>query len=97
MNLHIKNTWLKEPRLRWFLVLVILAAVGMSGSCHYYKLEKQLSADHADFISKVRYIISTKEKRLFLDLPDEEKDEFIPTTILKNIWFEFSLKACHTT
>lgn len=77
MNLHIKKTWLKEPRLRWFLVLVILAAVGMSGSCHYYKLEKQLSADHADFISKVRYIISTKEKRLFLDLPDEEKDEFI--------------------
>ena len=36
-------------------------------------------------------------KDLVKTLLPEEKDEFIPTTILKNIWFEFSLKACHTT
>lgn len=72
---------MRKPALRWFLFLGIITAVWIAGSCHYYQLEKELSPDHAEFISKVRYIISTKEKRLFLNLPDEEKDEFI-----KDFW-----------
>jgi GWxTD domain-containing protein len=77
MNRYVKNRLTGNLFLRWFLFSGITAAVLFTCSCHYYQLEKQLSPDHADFINKVRYIISTKEKRLFLDLPDEEKEEFI--------------------
>ncbi len=77
MNQHIKNKLARHRVLRWVLFLGIAAAVWMTVSCHYYNLEKQLSPDHEDFINKVRYIISNKEKRLFLELPDEDKDEFI--------------------
>ncbi len=77
MNQNIKKRVRGNSFLRWTMVLAVVSAVWLAGSCHYYTLEKQLSPDHAEFINKVRYIISTKEKRLFLDLPEEEKDEFI--------------------
>ncbi len=67
MNHHIKK----------FSFIGVIFVIVLAGSCHYYNLEQQLSSDHAEFINKVRYIITKKENRLFLELPDTEKDKFI--------------------
>ncbi len=56
-------------------VLLLMAAL-LSG-CRLYRLEKRLSPPYADFLSKVRYIITGKERKIFLELPDAEKDAFI--------------------
>jgi GWxTD domain-containing protein len=40
-------------------------------------LERKLAPQYADFFNKVRYIITEKEKRIFLELPDNEKDAWI--------------------
>ncbi len=46
-------------------------------SCQRYNLEKKLPPNYADFLSKVRYIITGQEEKTFLKLPDSEKDQFI--------------------
>lgn len=53
------------------LVLVFLP------SCSSYNLQKKLTPEHADFLSKVRYIISGGERKAFLKTPDSKKDQFI--------------------
>ena len=45
--------------------------------CQVHGLEKKLPPNYADFLSKVRYIITGQEKKAFLKLPDSEKDQFI--------------------
>jgi len=45
-------------------------------SCSLYKLERQLDPVNAEFLSQVRYIISKEERKIFLELPDEGKEEF---------------------
>jgi GWxTD domain-containing protein len=39
-------------------------------------LERQLDPENAEFLSKVRYIITKEERKIFLELPDEEKENF---------------------
>lgn len=56
--------------------LFIIAALLFSGSCYYYRLERKLNPGNADWLNKVRYIITSEERKLFLDLPDSEKEEF---------------------
>lgn len=64
-------------RIFWLtLGLLILLPVFFS-SCRLYKLAKQLPPQYADFLSKVRYIIARQEEKIFLELPDSEKDRFI--------------------
>ncbi len=46
-------------------------------SCRLYNLERKLAPEFADFLSKVRYIITAEERKIFLELPDSEKDAFI--------------------
>jgi GWxTD domain-containing protein len=46
-------------------------------SCASFKQERNLSPEHAEFFSKVRYIITKQEKKIFLNLPEEERDAFI--------------------
>jgi GWxTD domain-containing protein len=60
-----------------FLAVLLL----LSPACRLYKLEQQLSPEYAEFLSKVRYIITEEERRTFLQLPDSEKPQFI-----KNFW-----------
>jgi GWxTD domain-containing protein len=55
----------------------LLAAVALSVSCKLYNLERKLAPEYADFISKVRFIITSDERRIFLELPDSEKPKFI--------------------
>lgn len=64
-------------RLRFAAALVLAAGLSASAACHYYNLERKLTPADADFISKVRYIISGRERRAFLELPDSEKPKFI--------------------
>lgn len=51
-------------------------ALLFSSSCYYYKLERKLNPENADWLNRVRYIIISEERKLFLDLPDSDKDEF---------------------
>lgn len=46
------------------------------GSCRLYNLERKLGPEDADFISKVRYIISGEERKIFLELPPSERPKF---------------------
>ncbi len=61
-------------RLALFALLLLTAA---GASCRLYKLERRLGDAHADFMSKVRYIMTAEERRIFLDTPDPGKDAFI--------------------
>lgn len=79
----VHSVFLKEKRktkhpsfLPLSLSLVCILLLFFPTSCHYYKLERQLDPENAEFLSKVRYIITKKEKRIFLELPDSEKEEF---------------------
>jgi len=56
----------------FFLFLWILNAVG----CRLYNLEKKLSPENREFLSKVRYIVTREERKIFLELPDSEKKGF---------------------
>lgn len=46
-------------------------------SCASFLKKKNLSPEHEEFLSKVRYIITNKEEKIFLNLPPSERDEFI--------------------
>jgi GWxTD domain-containing protein len=56
------------------LLLLGLAAVS---ACRSYNIERKLSPAHADFLSKVGYIITREERKIFLELPETGKDGFI--------------------
>jgi GWxTD domain-containing protein len=60
--------------IAWGAVLVALA---LTGACRLYNLEKDLAPPYADFLNKVRYIVTAEERKIFLELPDPEKDKFI--------------------
>jgi GWxTD domain-containing protein len=59
--------------------LVLAALVGLSfcSACRLVNLERNLGPVNADFLSKVRYIITRDERKIFLELPDSEKPRFI--------------------
>lgn len=56
------------------LLLIGLAAVS---ACRLYNIERKLTPAHSDFLSKVGYIITSEERKIFLELPEAEKDTFI--------------------
>jgi GWxTD domain-containing protein len=56
--------------------LLLLGLAAISG-CRLYNIERKLSPAHADFLSKVGYIITSEERKIFLELPDAAKDGFI--------------------
>lgn len=65
----------KKHILLTFALLFVFAVSSFS-SCRMYRLKQKLEPDDKDFLSKVRYIITQKEKKIFLELPDSERDEF---------------------
>ena len=66
-----------HPRgIGWFGLILFLLPVLFS-SCRLYRLARELPPEYADFYSKVRYIITKQEEKIFLELPDVEKDQFI--------------------
>ncbi len=62
-------------RNSFFSVLIILLLLFLP-SCRLYQLQRQLDPENAEFLSKVRYIITKEERKIFLELPDEEKENF---------------------
>jgi len=46
-------------------------------SCASYRFQKNLDPESREFISKVRYIITKKERKVFLSLPESERMAFI--------------------
>jgi len=67
----------KTYLLPFITLLLVSWVVVFFGSCRYYKLEKKLDPVNKDWYDRVRYIITKEESHIFLDLPDEEKEEFI--------------------
>ncbi len=61
----------------WLATASLLLIAALFSGCGLYRLEKRLSPPYADFLSKTRYIITAKERKIFLELPDSEKDAFI--------------------
>lgn len=56
------------------LALVLLAS--LAASCGSYRLIRRLDPVSRDFISKVRYLITAEERRVFLNLPAAERPAF---------------------
>ena len=65
------------PLALGLLLLSSFFLVFFSSSCRLYKLERKLDPANAEFLSKVRHIITSKERKIFLELPDSEKEQFI--------------------
>lgn len=61
---------------RLALTLLVLAA-SAAFSCRLYRLEHQLSPKYAAFYSEVQYIMTGEERKIFLELPDSDRDAFI--------------------
>lgn len=64
----------KTKATRVFIIAIVM--IGLT-ACASFKLKRNLSPQHAEFLSKVRYIITSQEKKIFLNLPQEERNEFI--------------------
>jgi GWxTD domain-containing protein len=58
------------------LLLLLLSGLWLA-SCASYKLERSLDPDSRDFLSKVRYVITKPERKIFLNLPLAERKPFI--------------------
>lgn len=59
------------------LVAAGLVLVVALGGCRLWRLERRLDPVNSDFLNKVRYIVTTEERRIFLELPDDDKPAFI--------------------
>ncbi len=75
-SLNLEKESKKIPLALCFLLLSSFFLVLFFSSCSLYNLERKLDPVNADFLSKVRYIIVKKERKIFLELPDSEKEQF---------------------
>ncbi len=69
---YIRRRGLVIPGLMILFCLPLILSI----SCHYYSLEQKLNPENAEWLDKVRYIITSKERKMFLELPATEKEEF---------------------
>jgi len=59
-----------------FTYFILALLLGSIVSCRLYRLERKLKPEDREFLSQVRYIITREERKIFLELPDSEKEEF---------------------
>ena len=59
------------------LAVGILVGLAALAGCHFYQLERKLGPAYADFYYKVQPIMTSQERKIFLELPDSERDKFI--------------------
>lgn len=59
------------------VVLLSLALLFLLISCARYQLERNLDLESREFLSKVRYIITSQERKTFLNLLPSERKAFI--------------------
>lgn len=73
---------IKSIHLKFFyfflsLLLLLVFCLGVLTSCGSYNLKKNLDPESKEFLSKVRYIITKKERKIFRNLAPEQIEEFI--------------------
>ncbi len=56
--------------------LAVVLGFAFAASCRLYNLERKLKPEDASFLSKVQYIITGDERKIFLELPDSERAAF---------------------
>jgi GWxTD domain-containing protein len=56
---------------------LVIAGLAAGVACRTYNLERKLQPAHADFLGQVGYIITKAERKIFLELPDADRDDFI--------------------
>jgi GWxTD domain-containing protein len=66
-----------SEKVRLLTAACLFSLLSLASGCRLYNLERRLSPAYADFLSKVRYISTRQEEKIFLELPDSEKDAFI--------------------
>ena len=59
------------------LIAILLLLTALVSACSVYRMEKELAPVYAEFLAKVRYLITSEERRDFLALPDADKPAFI--------------------
>ena len=58
-------------------MLLSLALLFLLVGCARYRLERNLDPESREFVSEVRYIITSQERKIFLKLPSSERKAFI--------------------
>jgi GWxTD domain-containing protein len=58
-------------------LLVFVAGLTAVAGCLTYNTAHKLSSAHSDFLAKVNYIMTKQERKVFLDLPESSRDNFI--------------------
>lgn len=64
-------------RRRGACAVAALALTVLLGGCRLWRLEQRLDPINSEFLSRVRYIITAEERRIFLELPNPDKPAFI--------------------
>ncbi len=62
--------------MKKFILIATVSFFIVIPSCKFYTLEGKLSPENAEFLSKVRYIITSEERKTFLGLSDSDKEIF---------------------
>jgi len=57
--------------------LLLVAVLAALPACRTYSATRKLPPARAEFLAKVGYIITKEEKKIFLELPDSARDDFI--------------------
>gem|GEM_PF-158294 len=75
---HFSPSSTRNPKNVSVPMLLVTAGIILLtfGSCYYYRLERKLDPENSEWLNRVRYIITSEERRLFLDMPKEEKEDF---------------------
>jgi GWxTD domain-containing protein len=74
--LKIRSIVFRDFLAVFLFFLTASSLIFFSSSCRLYRMERKLDPMNAEFLSKVRYIITRKERKIFLELPDSEKEAF---------------------
>lgn len=67
---------ISKPKLMIILGFGLAFAIILSGGCHYYKLERNLDPVDRQWLDEVNYIITSEERKIFLELPDSDRETF---------------------
>ena len=57
--------------------VILVASLAAVSACRTYLVKQKLQPAHADFLAKVEYIMTKEERKIFLELPDSGRDDFI--------------------
>ncbi|MGB2908079.1 MAG: GWxTD domain-containing protein [Candidatus Aminicenantaceae bacterium] len=63
---------MRAARFLWGLSLILMCFA----SCYYYRMEQKLDPENRDWLQRVDYIITSEERKLFLSLPEADREAF---------------------